>query len=189
MRRALFILFFFAVCPLLDRTDAYAQRISLTNLVVDNQGGRIKVRFGTDIKAPAQVDQALASGQVLALECRASLARKREYAWNAPVASAESLSPLTMSEAGSYEIIPPAGQAGHMERYRGRDLGLVIKEAWGAMSLDLGDWNRLEPGNVYSLTLEIRVVRQDVSSWLQGALFFWNFDALPPVKYQLDFSY
>ena len=173
-------------CPLLDGTDACAQRIGLTNLVVDNQGGRIKVRFGADIKALDQVAHALSSGQVLALECRASLARKRDYAWNAPVASATSLSPLTLREGATYEIIPPAGR---MERYRGRDLALIMKEAWGVMSLDLGDWNALEPGNVYALTLEIRVVRQDVSSWLQGALFFWNFDALPPVKYQLDFSY
>lgn len=184
MRRAIFIVpFLFAlVLP----WQAHAQRIGLSNLVVDNQEGRVKVRYGVDIKAVDAVREALQAGDTLALECKAKLSRKRDYAWNTQVAEAETISRLTLHEGGPFEIHLPVGR---QERYRGRDLALVMKEAWGAMTLDLGSWESLERGGSYSLTLEIRMVRQDVSAWLKGALFFWNFDAVPPVKYQLDFSY
>jgi hypothetical protein len=165
---------------------AHAERIGLSNLVVDNQEGRIKVRFGVDIKDVEAVKQALENGEVLALQCKATLSRKRDYLWNTDVAVAETVSHLVLREGGPYEISHPGGLR---ENFRGRDLALVMKEAWGAMSLDLGAWDTLARGNVYSLTLEIRLMRQDVSSWTKGLLFFWNFDAVSPVKYQLDFSY
>ncbi|MFP5221392.1 MAG: DUF4390 domain-containing protein [Acidobacteriota bacterium] len=184
MRRAFFLVpFLFAlVLP----WQAHAQRIGLSNLVVDNQEGRVKVRFGVDMKAAETVREALQSGEILALECKARLSRKREYAWNTQVAEAEMISRLTLHEGGPFEIYLPMGR---QERYRGRDLALLMKEAWGTMALDLGSWEALGRGGSYSLSLEIRMVRQDVSAWLKGALFFWNFDAVPPVKYQLDFSY
>lgn len=165
---------------------ACAQRLGLTNLILDNQGGRAKVRFGVDVKAVEAVDAALRNGQVLALECKAVLSRKRDYLWNTEVARTELLSPLYLHDGGPYEI--DLRQRGD-ERVRGRDLALVMREAWGAMSMDLGPWSALERKGVYALTLEIRLVRQDVSDWLKGALFFWGFDPVSPVKYQLDFSY
>ncbi|WP_243359088.1 DUF4390 domain-containing protein [Fundidesulfovibrio terrae] len=186
MRRALYLVLLLLAFSAVSRTDAHAQRMGLTNLVVDNQEGRVKVRFGVDVKAVDAVNDALVSGQVLALECRAWLTRKRDYSWNAEVSRAQTLSSLRLHDGGPFEIVLPGGR---QEHFRGRDLGLVMKEAWGNMSMDLGAWDSLARGNAYSLTLEIRLVRQDVSSWLKGALFFWNFDAIPPVKYQLDFSY
>lgn len=184
MHRAVFLIPF--ILALVLPWQAHAQRLGLSNLVVDNQEGRVKVRFGVDIKAVEAVRQALESGETLALECKARLSRKRDYAWDTEVASMEMVSPLTLHEGGPFEIHLPLGR---QERFRGRDLPLVMKEAWGIMALDLGSWDSLGKGGAYSLTLEIRMVRQDVSQWLKGALFFWNFDAVPPVKYQLDFSY
>jgi len=165
---------------------AHAQRITLTNLVVDNQEGRVKVRFGLDIKAEAAVSEALTRGEVLALECKASLARKRDYVWNKDVTRGELLSELVLHEGGPYQIVLPARR---QEHYRGRDLALLMKEAWGTLSMDLGEWSHLERGFVYSLSLEIRLVRREVPEWVKNTVFFWNFDVVPPVKYQLDFSY
>jgi Domain of unknown function (DUF4390) len=184
MHRAVFFTLFLLFLAL--PSQGHAQRIGLSNLVVDNQEGRVKVRFGVDIKAVDAVREALERGETLGLECKARLSRKREYAWNSQVAATETVSRLTLNDGGPYEILLPSGR---QERYRGRDLALVMREAWGAMSLDLGAWDSLERGGSYSLTLEIRMVRQDVSAWLKGALFFWSFDAVSPVKYQLDFSY
>jgi hypothetical protein len=165
---------------------AHAERIGLSNLVVDNQEGRIKVRFGVDIKDVEAVSQALEKGEVLALQCRATLSRKRDYLWDTEGVSAETTSRLVLQDGGPYEISYPDGLREH---YRGRDLALVMKEAWGAMNLDLGDWNTLARGNVYTLTLDIRLKRLDIASWTKGLLFFWNFDAVSPASYQLDFSY
>jgi hypothetical protein len=186
MRRAVFILLFLFASTAVSWGDAYAQRIGLTNLVIDNHEGRAKVRFGVDIQGVDPVRDALEKGEVLALECKARLSQKRNYAWNSNVSKATLLSQLILYDGGPYEILNPGGTSEH---YRGRNLPLLMKEAWGTMSMDLGGWDQLTRGNAYSLTLEIRLVRQDVSSFLKGALFFWNFDAVSPAIYQLDFSY
>ncbi|MBI4806735.1 MAG: DUF4390 domain-containing protein [Desulfovibrio sp.] len=186
MRRAVFILLLLVASTTACWGDARAQRIGLTNLVIDNHEGRVKVRFGVDIQGEDIVRGALEKGEVLALECKARLSQKRTYAWNSSVSKATLLSQLILHDGGPYEILHPGTSREH---YRGRSLPLLMKEAWGAMSMDLGGWDQLSRGNAYSLTLEIRLVRQDVSSFLKGALFFWNFDAIPPAIYQLDFSY
>ena len=187
MHRALVIIQCLLLAVLACRVDtACAQRLGLSNLILDNQDGRAKVRFAVDVKAVESVDEALRNGQVLALECKAVLSRKRDYLWNREVSRAELLSPLLLHDGGPYEIeLRLRGD----ERVRGRDLALVMREAWGSMSMDLGPWSALERGGAYALSLEIRLVRQDVSDWLKGALFFWGFDPVSPVKYQLDFSY
>ena len=169
------------------RAQSFAQSIKLSNLVVDNQAGRIKVRFGVEVAATQEVEQALHNGQLLALQCRATLSRRRDYFWNASVAQAQTVSRLIRSDDGeAYEIIHPGGRR---ENYRGRDLAVVMGEAWGTMDLDLGPWDSLSRGNVYVLSLEVRLLRQDVSAWLKNALFFWNFDTIPPAEYKLEFSY
>ena len=179
--------FIFLTVLLCLARPAAAQSIALSNLVVDNQEGRIKVRFGVDIKNLDAVKDALADGQTLLLECRATLSLKREYAWNKDVAKAELKSVFSMpSTGGSYEIVLPAK---HQERFRSRDASLVMKEAWSELAMDLGAWNLLAKGNDYALMLEIRLLRQNVPTWVKGTLFFWNFDAVPAGKYQLDFSY
>lgn len=186
MRRAAFLISILLAAAAIFCGEARAQRIGLSNLVIDNQEGRVKVRFGVDIKPADAVREALEKGEVLALQCKAQLSRKRDYSWNQEVARNEFLNRLVLNEGGPYEIILPGGKPGHL---RGNDLALLMKEAWGSVSMDLGSWDSLARGNTYSLTLEIRLVRQDLSPWLKGALFFWNFDAISPVKYQLDFSY
>lgn len=186
MRSVLVLTLLLAILASAAPALADAPRLGLTNLVVDNQGGRIKVRFGVDVKAVDAVKTALENGNALALECKVWLSRKRDYLWNTEESKTQTLSPLILHDGGPYEIIRTQGREEH---FRGRDLSVLMKEAWGSMELDMGAWNMLSRGDSYSLSMEIRLVRQDISSWLKGALFFWNFDAVSPVKYQLDFSY
>ncbi|WP_243439113.1 DUF4390 domain-containing protein [Fundidesulfovibrio soli] len=187
MRRIVLLLILFLVSGLAAWPGtAHAQRITLTNLVVDNQEGRVKVRFGLGIKAEEAVHEALTRGEVLALECKAVLGRKRDYVWNKDVARAEMSSELVLHEGGPYQIVLPSKR---QEHYRGRDVALLMKEAWGTLSMDLGEWSQMERGFTYSLSLEIRLVRREVPEWVKNTVFFWNFDLVPPVKYQLDFSY
>jgi hypothetical protein len=186
MPRALFLIFALISAATFFSSPASAQALGLSNLVLDSQGGRIIVRFGVDVKDQDSVRGALENGQELALVCSARLSLKRDLALDKEMARAEQWSALTLHDKGPFEIILDQGR---QERFRGRDLLLLMREAWGHMSLDLGGRELLERGRAYSLTLEIRLVRKDVSPWLKGALFFLNFDAAPPVKYQLDFSY
>ncbi|GFK95007.1 hypothetical protein NNJEOMEG_02855 [Fundidesulfovibrio magnetotacticus] len=188
-RAAAFLLLVLVAALAVSPGEVRAQRLGLANMVLDNQGGRAKLRFGVDVRDPKlveAVDQALRQGQVLALECKARLSLKRDYLWNREVAQATLLSPLILHDGGPYEVVLHRGGE---ERVRGRDLGLLMREAWNKLSIDLGAWSVLERGKAYAVTLEIRMVRQDVGDWLQGALFFWGFDPVGPVTYQLDFSY
>ena len=164
-----------------------AQRLSLSNLVVDNQEGRIKVRFGLDLKDIKDLERILAEDRTLMLNCRGTLSISREYAWNKEVASAQLKCPLNLlADNGPYEIIVPGAKP---ERYMSRDLKQVLRQAWGEMALDLGDWSKLPRGQDYVLDLDISLTRQGMPSWVNGALFFMSFDALAPARYRLDFSY
>jgi len=186
MRRALFFFIIFSIIAGGWRSPVFAQSIGISNLAVDNQEGRIKVRFGVDVKAVEAVEQALQRGQILALRTRATLARRRDYIWDSSVVEIENVSRLRLLEGGTYEIIHPGGRN---ENYRGRELAVVMQEAWGTMDLDMGAWDTLARGNVYVLSLDIRLLRQDISAWVKNTLFFWNFDAVPPAEYKLEFSY
>jgi len=180
------LLIFPLLLALASASAARAERIGLSNLVVDNHAGRVKVRFGVFVKQADPIRQALENGQVLALECKARLYLKRDYAWNRLAGERELMSPLVLHDKGPFEITLPGGTREH---YRARDLELVMKEAWGAIAMDLGPWSELERGRSYSLELEIRLLRQDIPGWLKGTLFFWSFDAIEPATYRLDFSY
>lgn len=186
MSRALFLLIALIASLAFFFSPARAEALGLSNLVLDSQGGRIIVRFGVDVKDQDAVLRALENGQELALVCSARLSLRRDMALDKEIARMVQTSELTLHDKGPFEITLSQGR---QERFRGRDLALLMREAWGHMSLDLGGRDLLERGRAYSLTLEIRLMRKDVSAWLKGALFFWNFDAAPPVKYQLDFSY
>ncbi len=185
MRRSLIILTILLLACV-AASVARAERLGLSNLVVDNHAGRAKVRFGVLIRDAAPILEALENGQVLALECKARLYLKRDYMWNHLAKEAELLSPLVLHDKGPFEISMPGAAREH---YRSRELELVMKEAWGSISMDLGPWADLERGRSYSLELEIRLLRQDLPGWLKGTLFFWNFDAIAPATYRLDFSY
>lgn len=185
MHRSLFILLPMLLA-LAAAASARAERIGLSNLVVDNHSGRAQVRFGVSVRQAGAIREALENGQVLALGCKARLYLKRDYAWDALAGEAELVSTLVLHDKGPFEITMP-GRA--RERYRARDLELIMKEAWGGISMDLGSWAALERGRSYSLELEIRLLRQDLPGWLKGTLFFWNFDAIEPATYRLDFSY
>ena len=125
MRRAAFLTFLLLIAhTAIFCGQAYVQRIGLSNLVIDNQEGRIKIRFGVDIKAVDAVKEALGNGQVLALECKAVLAQKRDYSWNTEVAQRDVLSQLVLHDRGPYEIILPGGL---QEHYRGQNLELLMK--------------------------------------------------------------
>ena len=185
MHRSLFILIPLLLTLALAAA-ARAERIGLSNLVVDNHAGRVQVRFGVSLRQAGPLREALENGQVLALGCKARLYLKRDYAWNRLAGESELLSPLVLHDKGPFEITMPGRSREH---YRGRDLELVMKEAWGGITMDLGPWSELERGRSYSLELEIQLLRQDIPSWIKGTLFFWNFDSMEPATYRLDFSY
>lgn len=163
---------------------AFAQELLLSNLVLNNFEGKIRVRFGVEPTGVDHIRQALLEGERLALVCKARLAVKREYVWNTEVNAARFESDLRRLKGGDFVVTLP-GQGSMADR----DLTALFRKAWNEILIDLGPWDRLERGQTYVLTLELSLLRLDISPWLKKGLFFWPFDAATPVSYQLDFTY
>lgn len=163
---------------------AAAQELLLTNLVLNNYEGRIRVRFGIEPSGLEQIRQALDAGERLNLRCKARLAFKRDYVWDQEIASSVWESDLRRLKGGDYVVTLP-GQGTLADR----DLAALVRKSLGEILIDLGSWDRLERGVTYALTLELALTRPDVSPWLKNSLFFWSFDAARPVSYKLDFTY
>lgn len=163
---------------------AQAQELLLSNLVLNNFEGRIRVRFGVEPSGLDRIRQSLAAGERLVLRCRAKLALKRDYVWNEAVSTALWESELRRLKGGDFVATLP-GQGTVADR----ELAPLFRKAWNEILVDLGSWDRLERGQTYVLSLELALVRLDVSPWLKKGLFFWSFDAASPVSYQLDFTY
>lgn len=163
---------------------AHAQELLLSNLVLNNFEGKIRVRFGVEPTGLDRIRQVLEAGERLSLVCVAKLAVKRDYVWNRPVSDARWISEVRRLRGGDFVVTLP-GQGSMADR----DLAPLFRKAWNEILVDLGSWDRLERGQTYVLTLELTLARLDVSPWLKKGLFFWPFDAASPVSYQLDFTY
>lgn len=163
---------------------ARAQELLLNNLVLNNFEGKIRVRFGVEPTGLDRIRQSLEAGERLALRCRARLALKRDYVWNQEVSAAVWESELRRLRGGDFAATLP-GQGAIADK----ELGPLFRKAWNEILVDLGPWDSLERGQTYVVSLELSLMRLDVSPWLRKGLFFWSFDTSPPVSYQLDFTY
>ncbi len=164
--------------------SAFAQELLLSNLVLNNFEGKIRVRFGVEPTGLDAIRESLAAGERLALSCEARLAAKRDYVWNEDLASARWQSEVRRLRGGDYIATLP-GQGSMADK----NLAGLFHKAWNEILIDLGPWDHLKRGQTYVLTLKLSLVRLDISPWLKKTLFFWPFDAAPSVSYQLDFTY
>lgn len=163
---------------------ACAQELLLSNLVLNNFEGKIRVRFGVEPTGLEAIRQSLLAGERLQLVCKAKLAVKRDYVWNKEVTRAEWQSEVRRLKGGDFMAnVPGQGPVADKE------LPALFRKAWGEILIDLGPWDRLDRGQTYVLTLELSLLRLDISPWLRKGLFFWPFDPASPVSYQLDFTY
>jgi len=184
LRQSVCLLMALFMASALAAGTAFAQELLLSNLVLNNFEGKIRVRFGVEPTGIEHIRQALLEGERLELICKAKLAIKRDYVWNKEVSHARFESELRRLKGGDFAISLP-GQGSMADR----DLPALFRKAWNEILIDLGSWDRLERGQTYVLTLELSLARLDVSPWVKKGLFFWPFDPATPVSYQLDFTY
>ncbi|MDY7002233.1 MAG: DUF4390 domain-containing protein, partial [Thermodesulfobacteriota bacterium] len=165
---------------------ALAQGLDLDNFVLDNQAGRITVRFGVRVFAFDELEEVLSDGSSVGLVCEASVYRKRALWPDSEVAATKLVSLLRKHGlAQDFEVT----LSDEKEPLSARELPALLEKAWGEITLDLGLWEALEPGSKYSLQLEISLMRMDVPVWLRYMVFFWSWDVLPSTGYRLDFEY
>ena len=174
------------LCLLLLPAPGMSQDVRLENLVLDNQSGDMRVRFGLTLQGIDTVREVLEDGAQLGLECHAELYRKRSGLWDEKVAGNQLLhvikrNPLTKE----FLVFPQAGA----EPVRGTDLEELLGVVWEKLSINMGPWNRMRPGHVYVLDLRVSISHQEVPAWVRTALFFRSWDVVEESTYRLEFSY
>ncbi|MFW5722137.1 MAG: DUF4390 domain-containing protein [Desulfohalobiaceae bacterium] len=174
------------LCLLLLPGSGMSQDVRLENLVLDNQSGDMRVRFGLTLQGIDTVSEVLEDGALLGLECYAELYRKRSSLWDEKVAGNQLLhvikrNPLTKE----FLIFPQAGA----EPVRGTDLEELLGVVWEKLSINLGPWSRMRQGHVYVLDLKVSITHQEVPAWVRTALFFRSWDVVQESTYRLEFSY
>ena len=162
-----------------------ATLLALDNLVVDSQAERIHLRFGLRLEQPEPVSAVLHEGVDLWLEGTARLISKRLFLPNRILHEQTfehvlEWNPLTQE----YELTLP--QKEHL--VKAKELKDLIAEHWREISLEMGEWSLLVPGQTYHMELEVTLDRRDIPIWMRRVLFFWSWDVMTPIRYELEFS-
>lgn len=163
---------------------AWAQRLSLDNLALDNQSGRIHLHFGLRLEEIPTIQTLLQDGVDLWMFGTARLISKRFLLPNWVLNEKQIEHVLEWNPlAKEFELTLP--QKEHL--VRNKDLNDLITAHWSEISLDMGEWSRLTPGETYHLELEISLDRRDIPVWMRSVLFFWSWEIVSPVRYELEF--
>ncbi len=162
-----------------------ASLLALDNLVLDSHSDRIHLRFGLRIEEPEPVKEVLKEGVDLWLEGTARLMSKRLFLPNRTLYEQTfehvlEWNPLTQD----FELTLP--QKEHL--VKAKELKELVATHWREISLEMGDWAMLTPGQTYHLELEINLDRRDIPVWMRSVLFFWSWEVMAPIRYELEFS-
>lgn len=161
-----------------------AQTLSLDNLVLDNKSGRIHVRFGLRLIHLEPVQAVLQEGVDLWLSGSAKLISKRFVLPNRAISEQQVELVLEWNPlAQVFEMTLPQKEI----LVKNKDLQELIDLHWREISMDMGQWTTLTPGQTYHLELEISLDRRDIPVWMRRVLFFWPWDVITPIRYELEF--
>lgn len=142
-------------------------------------------RFGIELAADTEVEEALQNGIKLKLECDASLFEHKSVWMDSKVAGKNYSSKLYFDSLSNEFVLEKPGQ----KIFKNKSLSILLREEWKSFILDLGPWSTLKRGERYNLRLKVRLDRTEVPAWLKSTLFFWSWDIIPAATYQLDFTY
>ncbi|WP_320006698.1 DUF4390 domain-containing protein [Maridesulfovibrio sp.] len=165
---------------------AQASSLKLKNMVLDNQAGSIMARFGIELSADAQVEEALQNGIKLKLICKASLFEHKSIWLDSEVAGKIYSNKLYFDSLSKQFVLEKQGSD---KILKNKNLTILLREEWKNIILDLGPWSTLRRGERYNLRLKVQLDRTEIPVWLKNTLFFWSWDIIPAATYQLDFTY
>lgn len=180
IHRTLLALLLAALLPF----SAQAQTLSLDNLVLDKQSGRIHLRFGLRLTGIDQVQTVLREGVDLWMFGTARLMAKRFILPNR-VLNEKQIEHVLEWNPLSQEFELTLPQKEHL--VKNKELGELLAEQWREITMDMGQWTMLTPGQTYHLELEISLDRRDIPVWMRRVLFFWPWEVIAPIRYELEF--
>lgn len=179
------------ICPLIliilltPVTALGASLLALDNLVLDSHEDKIHLRFGLRLEDPEPVKNALMDGIDLWLDGTARLLSKRMFLPNR-ILHEQSFEHVLEWNALTQDFELTLPQKEHL--VKAKELQELTLTHWREISLEMGDWSMLAPGETYHLELEINLDRRDIPVWMRRVLFFWSWDVMDPVRYELEFS-
>jgi len=184
--RFIFALLCLALAGLCLTTDALAtQNLTLSNFVMDNQQGNVTLRFSLAIDDVESLRALLQDGSLLALKCRAKLARKRGHWLSKTLVDVEARH-LLSGNSLTHEFLLEQDQ---VKTLRNKSLAALLAEGWNHMEINLGPFSLLERGQSYAVELEVSLLQADVPAWMRWALFFKSWEVAPAAGYRLDFEF
>lgn len=162
-----------------------ASLLTLDNLVVDSQADKVHLRIGLQMEQPEIVTEVLREGVDLWLEGAVRLISKRLFLPDRVLSERRfehvlEWNPLTQE----YELTLP--QKEHL--VKAKEVKDLVDEHWREINLEMGDWSMLVPGQTYHLELDITLDRRDIPVWMRRVLFFWSWEVMTPIRYELEFS-
>jgi hypothetical protein len=161
------------------------QMLALDNLVLDSQSGLIHLRFGLRMTQTSSIQDVLKEGVDLWLSGTARLISKRLILPNTVMAERHFEHVLEWNSlTKEYELTLPRKE--HL--VKNKELDALLAEHWAEISLEMGEWSMLESGQVYHLELEIMLDRRDIPDWMRRVLFFWSWEIISPIRYELEFT-
>jgi hypothetical protein len=172
------------LAALLFPSLAQAQLLSLDNLILDNQSGRIHLRFGLRLAETSEIQTVLQEGVDLWMAGTAKLIAKRFLLPNQVLNEQQIEHVLEWNPlAQVFEMTLP--QKEHL--VKNKDFNELITAHWREITLDLGEWSMLSSDQTYHLELEITLDRRDIPVWMRRVLFFWSWEVISPIRYELEF--
>jgi hypothetical protein len=179
----------FSVClilSLLIHEQVFSHEISLRNIILGNVAGKINLRYELYNSNWESLTRYLNDGANLVLECKAKISKVRIMWMDQVKLSKKLIFELKYNPLSQEYILHNLTQKRTMHN---SDLGTLLKGNWSRLTMDLGAWKSLKKGADYIFNLKIRFKKSDIPKWLKNALFFWSWDVLPEIEYQITFEY
>ena len=164
--------------------DCRAQSLDLSGFVVDTRQGKLAATFSLDVQDFEKIKAALDRGSKLALVCRASLLKGRLIIRDRSLA--ERMIEIGLEKdllSGQYSIFFPEKRLS-LSSFEQEDFIRHFSD----ISLELFPLDNLVPEQKYIVRIELQLISREIPNWIKRILFFWNWDMVRPVRYEMEFS-
>jgi len=185
MKYKIFIFFACALFFLTGFARAGDNGVELRGFVLGNSNATAEIRFGLHFTHPGEIIKALDEGETLELVCKAKLHRIRSFIWDDNIGEGEYTCVLYKEMLkGKYVLECPQGN-----RVMQNTQGEAFFSRLSRIRIPLCPWEKISGGGKYSVTLEAELKVEGIPDWIRNTLFFWSWDMVEPVYYEMQFDY
>ena len=169
----------------LNVLSSTASGFELRGFVLDNTNETAEIGFGLDLPDASIVRSALDDGDELELTCRAELHRMRSYMWDERIGSGTYICNMSKDMLKGSYVFQFSDEKIVLDKIAKKSM----QQIFNSIRIPLCSWDNILPGKKYSVSLEITLKISDVPGWIKSTLFFWSWNLIDPVYYEMQFDY